>query len=348
MDMTQNTASGAKAKPAWQQAVQAYQNSDLRRSLWQVVNSIVPFCILWYLAYRSLAVSYWLTLGIAVLAAGFMMRIFIIFHDCGHGSFFKSQRANSIMGFIAGIFTITPYQQWRYHHAIHHATAGDLDRRGIGDIWTVTVVEYLEMSRLKRLVYRTYRNPFMMFLVGPMLNFIISNRFVTKPTGKRERASVYWTNLTLLIVVAGLSWLIGFRAFILVELPIVAVATSLGVWLFYVQHQFESTYWDRHDDWNFVSAAMHGSSYYKLPKVLQWFTGNIGFHHIHHLSPRIPNYYLEKCHKENPIFQEAEEINLWTSLRSFTYRMWDENRRKLVGYGYIKVYQEKQSFDSGQ
>ena len=322
---------------SWQKIVSKYQGPEKRSSAWQLVNSLVPYAILWYLTYRSLAVSYWLTLGFTILAAGFLVRVFIVFHDCGHGSFFKSKKASSFWGFIAGVLTFTPYHQWRFGHAVHHASCGDLDRRGVGDVWTLTVREYLDLSPWKRLAYRVYRNPLAMFTVGAMYFFLVRNRFPTKNAAKRERHSVYWTNLAVLIVIAAFSLGIGFTSYVLVQAPISVIAMVSGVWLFYVQHQFEGVYWERHEKWDYTKAALEGSSFYKLPKVLQWFTGNIGFHHIHHLSPRIPNYKLEKCHKENPIFQQPKMITLLSSLKSLSLRLWDEDAHRLVGFGLLKV-----------
>jgi omega-6 fatty acid desaturase (delta-12 desaturase) len=281
-----------------------------------------------------LNVSYWLTLLLAIPTAGFMVRAFIIFHDCGHGSFFKSRKANTILGYITGIITLTPYHHWRHNHAVHHATAADLDRRGTGDVWTATVDEYLSFPRWKKYFYRFYRNPAVMFLLNPVLLFWIGHRFAGKAKS-RERFSVYWTNLTLLGILILANFTIGLKAYFLVQIPIIWIGTAVGVWLFYVQHNFEGVYWERHENWDFVKAGLEGSSFYKLPKVLQWFTGNIGFHHIHHLSPRIPNYKLERCHKENPIFQ-VTPITLLTSLKSLTYRLWDEKGSRLVGYRQLK------------
>jgi omega-6 fatty acid desaturase (delta-12 desaturase) len=293
--------------------------------------------------YLSLGVSYWLTLALAVLAAGFLVRGFIILHDCGHGSFFKSQKANDILGVIIGILTFTPYYYWRHDHAVHHASAGDLDRRVVGDIWMLTVKEYLELSRWKRFAYRLYRNPLVMFGIGPIFTFLITYRFAGHTAGKRERRNVYQTNLAILAIVVLMSLTIGVEAYVLVQLPIMMIASAVGVWMFYVQHQFEGVYWERHENWDYVTAALDGSSFYKLPKVLQWFTGNIGFHHIHHLSPRIPNYSLEKCYNENAIFQEIKQTTLLSSLKSLTFRLWDEEPRKLVGFGHVKTLKDKRA-----
>lgn len=330
---TANLSSKAKHLP-WRQAVAGFQQSDWRISVWQLINSIGPYFILWYLAYRSLGVSYWLTLLFAVGAALFVLRIFIIFHDAGHGSFFKSRKANDITGIITGIMTFTPYYAWRHSHAIHHATAGDLDHRGVGDVWTLTYDEYHTLPLWQRALYRVYRNPFVIFVIGPTIDFVVLQRIprMNAAAKRREKNSIYVTNLALLTIAVVMSLLIGLKAYILVQLPIIAVASSLGVWLFYVQHQYENVYWERHENWDFATAALFGSSFYKLPKLLQWFTGNIGFHHIHHLSPRIPNYKLETCHEQNPVFQQVEPLTLRTSLKSLRIRLWDEDRHRVIGY----------------
>lgn len=315
----------------WQAIVARYASPDVWRSLWQLVNSVIPFLALWYLMYLSLSVSYWLTLALALPTAGFMVRIFIILHDCGHGSFFKSQQINDIVGFFTGVLTFTPYAHWRHEHAIHHSTSGDLDRRGVGDVLTLTVAEYLALPWHKRLGYRIMRNPYILFTVGSFLVFVLTHRFWGSRAGPRERASVVWTNLALAGVITTLCVLIGWQAFLLVEIPVLFLACSAGVWLFYVQHNFDGVYWQRHDQWEYFKAGMEGSSFYKLPRILQWFTGNIGFHHIHHLSPKIPNYKLEQAFKENKLFQ-IKPVTILISLKSLTYRLWDEEKKKLVGF----------------
>jgi len=315
----------------WHAIVAKYQTPERWRSLWQAANSIIPFLALWYLMYRSLAISYWLTLLLAIPAAGFMMRTFIIFHDCGHGSFFKSRKGNDIMGFITGILTLTPYYEWRHTHAVHHATAGDLDRRGTGDVLTLTIAEYQALSWWKKTGYRTMRNPLIMCTVGSFLVFTVAHRFWHPGSGKREIWSVIWTNLALAVIFILMSLTIGWKAFVLVEAPVIFIATGLGVWLFYVQHNFDRTYWERHEQWEFFKAGLNGSSFYKLPGILQWFTGNIGFHHIHHISPKIPNYKLPQAYKENPVFH-IQPLTVMTSLKSLRYRLWDEERKMLVGF----------------
>ena len=327
--------------PAWKEIVAKYQKAAVWPSLWQVANTLVPYAALWWLMYLSLAVSWWLALPLAVLAGGFMVRVFIIFHDCGHGSFFASARANHVLGFITGVLTFTPYFHWRWEHAAHHATSSDLDRRGTGDVWTLTVQEYLEASRWKRFAYRLARNPVILFGLAPLFLFLVKQRFAAAKAGAREQNSVFWTNLAAGLMAAGLCWVFGFKAYLLLQLLVVMVAGSAGIWLFYVQHQFDGVYWERNANWDYSTAALKGSSFYKLPKVLQWFSGNIGFHHIHHLSPRIPNYNLEKCHRAEPLFQTVKPVTLFSSFKSFTFRLWDEQRRSLVGYRALRALRKQ-------
>jgi len=327
---------------AWKEIVARYQEPSAGRATWQIVNTLVPYCILWYLMYLSLEVSWWLTLPLAVLASAFLVRVFIIFHDCGHGSFFKSRRANDITGFVAGMLTFTPYYHWRWEHSLHHATSGDLDRRGTGDIWTMTVQEYLESSRWKKFAYGLARNPVVLFVIAPSYLFLLRQRFPSSKASPRERLSVLWMNLAVVSLAAILSAVFGLKNYLIIQLTVVGVSGMAGVWLFYVQHQFEGAYWERREDWDYTAAALQGSSFYKLPKVLQWFSGNIGFHHIHHLSPRIPNYNLERCHKADPMFQSVKPITLLSSLKSSTYRLWDEQRGKLISYRRMRVLRRQQ------
>jgi acyl-lipid omega-6 desaturase (Delta-12 desaturase) len=261
-----------------------------------------------------------------------LVRIFIIFHDCGHGSFLRSRAANDVLGFITGMFTFTPHYHWRWEHAIHHASAGHLDKRGTGDVWTLTVEEYLASSRWKRFAYRLARNPIILFVIAPMFLFMVRHRFCSPEANARERRSVHWMNLALFGMVAVGTAVFGFTGYVIIQLTVMGVAGSAGVWLFYVQHQFDGVYWERGQDWDFTAAALQGSSFYKLPRLLQWFSGNIGYHHIHHLSSRIPNYNLERCHKGHPLFQRVKPVTLISSLKSFTFRLWDEQRKRLVGY----------------
>jgi omega-6 fatty acid desaturase (delta-12 desaturase) len=326
----------------WKKIVAKYQKPSTGRGLWQIINTLLPYAALWVAMYWSLRVSWWLTVPLAILAGAFLVRIFIISHDCGHGSFFKSRRANDILGFVTGVLTLTPYYHWRWEHAIHHASSGDLDRRGMGDIWTLTVQEYIESSRWKRFAYRLARNPFVLFVLAPVFMFVFRQRIPKSEAPRRERNSVYWTNLALLVLATGLSLAFGLTAFLLLQLIVIGVAGAAGVWLFYVQHQFEGVYWERSEQWDYTTAALQGSSFYKLPWILKWFSGNIGFHHIHHLSSRIPNYHLEKCHESEPLFQTVKPVTLLSSFKSFTFRLWDEQKRKLVGYSAVRAVRRQQ------
>jgi omega-6 fatty acid desaturase (delta-12 desaturase) len=338
--MTKSRASHNRALvagPSWKQAVAEHEKPVLRSASWQIVNSLIPYLALWGLMIWTLEVSYWLTLAAAVPTAGFLVRIFIIFHDCCHGSFMKTPRMNRFWGILTGMLTFTPFHQWRYSHALHHATAGNLDRRGTGDIWTLTVEEYLHASRWKRIAYRLARNPVALLIIAPLYLFLIGYRFPSSGGPRRERRGIYWTNGVLLGIVVLMSLTIGIKAYVLIQLPVIMISAAAGVWLFYVQHQFDGVYWQRRANWDYVDAALKGSSFYKLPKVLQWFSGNIGFHHIHHLSPGIPNYRLEECHRANPAFQEVKPVTLWSSMKSLSYRLWDEQRKKLVGFGRVRA-----------
>ncbi len=325
----------AQEGPNWRQIVARYQKSDERRAVGQIFTSVIPFLVMMVVMYFSLRVSYWLTLLLAIPTAGFMVRTFIVFHDCGHGSFFPNRKANDVVGFITGVLTFTPYYRWRHAHAVHHATAGDLDRREMGDIWTMTVDEYLDAPRWRRIAYRIYRNPLMIFTVGAWLSFLVLQRFPNPKDGKRERYSILWTDLALLLIFVAAGLTIGMGDFLRILLPVFFIGTSVGVWLFYVQHQFEGVYWERHQNWSYVDAALKGSSFYQLPKLLQWFSGNIGFHHIHHLSPRIPNYFLEQAYTENDLFH-VKPITLRSSMQSLKFRLYDEANHRLVGFGYVK------------
>jgi omega-6 fatty acid desaturase (delta-12 desaturase) len=323
-------------RSTWRKLVAPYQHSDTRRSLVMLADSLIPYLIGWALIIYSLHISYWLTLALIIPTALFQVRLFIIFHDCGHGSFFNDRQANSLVGFFVGILVLTPSEDWWHQHALHHATAGNLDRRGQGDIMTLTVEEYQRSSWWKRLTYGFFRHPLIMFTFGPLYIFLLSQRFPEKGAGKKERRSVYLTDLALLAIFAAFSLTIGWEQFLMILLPLTWLGGMLGIWLFYIQHQYENVYWERQTDWDFLAAALQGASYYKLPGILQWFSGNIGFHHIHHLSPRIPNYYLEKCFVENPPLQNAQTITLRSSLKSLSLRLYDESSRKLVSFKDIR------------
>jgi omega-6 fatty acid desaturase (delta-12 desaturase) len=318
---------------SWEKVIMKYNRPDLRKSIGQIVNSFVPYIVLLYLMVLSLSYSYLVTLGLAVLASGFMIRLFIIFHDCGHGSFFRSQKANNIAGIILGILTFTPYYKWHHAHKIHHATSGDLDKRGIGDVWTMTVEEYAQATAGKRFFYRAFRNPFIMLTIGPLFVIGLQNRLTKKSMSPVLKRNIYFTNLVILAVAIGMSLIIGLKAYLMIQLPVIILAHIFGIWLFYVQHQFEEVSWERSTKWDYKTASLQGSSFLKLPRVLQWFTGNIGFHHVHHLSSRIPNYNLAKCHYENEMFDSIQPLGLWPALKTFRLKLWDEASRRMVAFG---------------
>jgi acyl-lipid omega-6 desaturase (Delta-12 desaturase) len=319
-------------EPGWRDVVSGYNFPDVRKSIWQLVDSIVPFIGLWILMYYSMGISYWITLALAIPAAGFMVRIFIIFHDCGHKSFFKSAKWNEWVGFFTGLFTFTPYHSWHRSHNKHHATVGNLDKRGVGDVLTMTIGEYKSAPLKKRIFYRIYRNPVVMFLIAAPLIFIVQNRVFTKKMQPREKWSIVLTNIALILIIGGLGLLIGFKTFILIQLPVFYLASVWGVWLFYVQHQYIRVNWYRDREWDYQTVALNGCSFYKLPRLLQWFSGHIGFHHVHHLSSRIPNYKLERCHRENEIFKGVRPLSFRASLKSLRLRLWDEQAKKLVSF----------------
>ncbi|MFC4778245.1 fatty acid desaturase [Paenibacillus sp. GCM10023252] len=323
--------------------VAPYEENNLKSSIRQLCNTIIPLVILWYSAYLSLSISYWLTLPLAMVTAGFVIRTFIIFHDCCHGSFFKSKRANDIIGTITGVLTLVPYQQWKQSHSIHHATSSNLDKRGVGDMWVLTVEEYAASTPMRKLAYRFYRNPLVMFGLGPIAVFLVQYRFNRKGARRKERVNTHLTNALIAVLYAALIWAIGWQAFLLVQGPVFFVSGLLGIWLFYVQHQFEDSYFEKEDEWSYVNAAVDGSSYYKLPKLLQWITGNIGFHHVHHLSPKVPNYNLEKAHAATPPLHKATTITIRTSLQSLSHRLWDESSKRFVSFRDVKHRLRKQA-----
>lgn len=309
-----------------------YKNPSKSRSIFQIINTLVPFLLLWVAMSFTIQVSFWLTLPLIILTAGFTVRLFIIFHDCGHGAFFESKTASDIVGVIFGILTFTPYYRWHHAHLIHHRTAGNLDKRGIGDIWTMTVEEFQNATPRRKLFYKVYRNPFILLGIGAPLIFLLVNRFTSKGFTKRDRISVYLTNLGIAAIAVGMSYLIGISNYLIIQILVLYFASAAGVFLFYVQHQFPDVHWYRDDAWDYSTVAIEGASYLKLPKLLQWFSGNIGFHHIHHLSSKIPNYNLEKCLKENEPFQKVHAVTLKAAIYSLKLRLWDENLQQLVTY----------------
>lgn len=320
----------------WKGLVAEFEVPHAGKATWQLVNSVGGYALLWVAMYFTHRQSWWLTLPLAVLAGALLIRVFIIFHDCGHGSFFKSRRANHIWGFLAGVLTFTPYFHWRWEHSAHHASSGHLDRRGMGDVWTLTKDEYLASSPWRKFCYRFVRSPSVLLLIAPMWLFVIRERFSTRNANRRERHSVYYMNFALLALASGLIAIFGLIPWLIIQGTIVAVTFTSGVWLFYVQHQFESTYWERGQEWDYTRAALEGSSFYQLPKVLQWFSGNIGFHHIHHLSSRIPNYNLERCHESHSLFREVPPMTLRSSFKCLSYRLWDEDTKRMIGFRQLK------------
>ncbi len=323
----------------WRRLLAPYKRPCLRRALTQLLDTAIPFALLWYLMARSLEVSYALTLLLALPAAGLFVRLFILQHDCGHGSFFRSRSANHAVGAALGVVTLFPYGYWRRTHAIHHATSGNLDHREFGDIVTLTVHEYRARSWWGRLRYRLYRSAAVLLVLGPAFQFLIKHRFPFDIpwSWKREWASVLWTNVAIAAVYGGLCAALGWRTVALVHLPIVLFAGVLGVWLFYVQHQFHETYWEHDDAWDFYRAGVHGSSFYDLPRLLHWFTANIGYHHIHHLASLIPNYRLAECFRDNPALQRVTRLTFRQSLRCARLKLWDEERRALVSFRELRA-----------
>jgi omega-6 fatty acid desaturase (delta-12 desaturase) len=310
--------------------LEGYARTDLRRSLRSLATSLVPFLALWGLMFALYPVSYWLVLLVAVPAAGFLVRTYIMFHDCVHGSLLSSRRANAWLGTALGLLVFTPFARWRHEHLFHHATAGDLDRRFIGDVPMLTVAEYRAKPWPARVGYRLYRNPFIMFGLGSIYSTVIMQRLPT--TGARNRMSrnVWLTNLAVVVFVAALCFTFGWQTVLFVELPLIVLAGGSGIWLFYVQHQFDDTYWERTDDWSYNDAALRGSSHLALPRLLQFFSGNIGFHHVHHLNPKIPNYNLQRAHEDSPMFRPVPAVSFTEGLRATTLKLWDEDAQRMV------------------
>lgn len=326
------------AQSSWYRSLSKYEKPDRNKAIGQLLNTLVPFFGMWALMAWMIntGVSYWLTLPLILMTAGLLIRIFIFFHDCCHGSFFASRSANRFWGYVCGLLIFTPFEDWRHNHAGHHATSADLDRRGTGDIWTMTVSEYLAAPRRTQIAYRLFRNPLVLFGLGPPIIFILSHRFARKGDGQRERNSVMLTNLLLVAVLGAVIWAMGWRTYLMIQVPTMSLASAVGIWLFYVQHQFEEDYWARHADWDPIRAALDGSSYYKLPKPMQWITGNIGLHHIHHLRPRIPNYNLQRCYDDIPELQQVEPLTFFGSLHCLWMNLWDEQEQRMVSFRAIK------------
>jgi omega-6 fatty acid desaturase (delta-12 desaturase) len=316
----------------WREVLAPYARPRISASLLDLATSIVPYFALQVAMVLLAPVSIWLTLLLSIPAAGFLLRTYIVFHDCAHGSFLPSKRANQLLGRCVAFVVYTPFAAWKHAHAMHHATAGDLDRRGDGDVPTMTVAEFQAASWGPRLMYRLFRHPAILFTIGPFVALVIQPRLTNRKMRTRIRRSVYLTNAALAVGIAGLCLLIGWQTFLLIQVPMVLMAGGAGVFLFFVQHQFEDTYWENTDCWAYSEAALRGSSYLKLPKVLQYFSGNIGLHHVHHLSARIPNYNLQAAHDENPVFHEVPVLTLWQGLRATRLKLWDEEQSKLVTF----------------
>ncbi len=315
-------------------ALLRYREPDPKRAVFELAVTAVPLVLLWVLMWLSLSVGYWLTLLLAVPAAGLVLRLFMIQHDCGHGAFFRKHTTNDWVGRALGVLTLTPYDYWKRNHAIHHATSSNLDRRGIGDIDTLTVTEYREKSLVGRILYRCYRNGLVMFGIGPAYLFLLQHRlpFYQMRDGWRPWVSTMATNAAIALICAGLMWLVGVGPFLMVHLPIVLLAASMGVWLFYVQHQFEDVKWARNGGWQQQEAALSGSSYYDLPAVLRWFTANIGIHHVHHLNSRIPYYRLPQVLRDHPELKLLGRLTLRESLRGVKLSLWCETRNRLISF----------------
>lgn len=316
----------------WLKILARYRQPSTGRSLWELFVTLVPFLMLWAAAWASLHYGYWIGVLLVFPAAGFLLRLFMIQHDCGHGSFFGRRRANDWTGRVIGVLTMTPYDYWRRAHAEHHASAGNLDERGVGDITTLTIDEYKALTPRGRLAYRLYRHPFVMFVVGPAWLFLLKQRL---PFGMMRAGALPWvstmaTNLAIVLVSALVIWGVGLVPFLLIHLPIVLLAGSAGIWLFYVQHQFEETHWSKPPEWQFQHAALHGASHYDLPPVLRWMSGNIGIHHVHHLASRVPFYRLSEVLRDHPELAAMSRITIMDSIRCVKLVLWDERNKKLV------------------
>lgn len=340
--MTIEATAGAAPKldsTRWMKRLTPYRQASTPRAIFELLITAVPFVLIWAAMAVALHLGqWWLYLLLILPAAGFLVRLFMIQHDCGHGSFFKEDPANDWTGRVIGVLTLTAYDHWRRSHAMHHAGSGNLDRRGVGDVDTLTVAEYLKLSRLGRLRYRLYRHPVVMFGIGPAYTFVFHNRL---PIGLMKKGWIPWlstmaTNAAIIALVVGLMWAVGVVPFLLVHVPIVLIAAAIGVWLFYIQHQFEETHWDEAGDWNLHEAALHGSSHYDLPPVLAWFTANIGIHHVHHLASRIPYYRLPDVLRDYPEFRNVGRITLWQSFKCVPLVLWDEANRRLVSFKAIR------------
>ncbi|GAA4022345.1 fatty acid desaturase [Sphingomonas swuensis] len=314
--------------------VAAFREPRTGRSLFELAVTVLPFALLWAAMWASLSEGYWIGLLLTIPAGGFLLRMFLIQHDCGHGAFFSRQWGNDWLGRFLGVFTLTPYDYWRRSHATHHATTGNLELRGVGDIDTLTVSEYRALSPAGRLRYRIYRNPIVLFGIGPAYLFMLRHRLPVGMMrgGWRPWASALGTNAGIAVFAGLLIWAMGWKLFLMIFLPTTLVAASLGVWFFYVQHQFEQTHWSPRDEWSFHEAALHGSSYYVLPTVIHWFSANIGMHHVHHLASRIPFYRLPEAMREVPVLTRISRLTVRESFRTVRLALWDDRARRLISF----------------
>ncbi len=326
-------------RPEWLKKLKIYQQPSINKATIELLTSFLPFIVLLAVMIIMLlyGLPYWSIIPIIIIASGFMVRTFIILHDCGHNSFFKSKRANTIWGHILGVVTFTTYHEWQKGHNIHHGSVANLDNRKGGDVWTITAQEYKDMSTFNKLIYRIFRNPLFLFTIAPPFSFLVLNRFPSKTTPKKAIPSFIITNLLIIGIILAFLFTIGIKYYLIVYLPVVVLAAIVGVWLFYIQHQFKDVHWFNDDEWDIVKASLYGSSYYKLPSVLRWFTGNIGFHHIHHLNPRIPEYNLKQCYDNVSEVQEVKPVTLLYSLKSLFLRFWDEKAKQLISFKTYKV-----------
>lgn len=322
------------AERAWVQKLAPYRSADDRQAVVEIILTLVPFVGAWVASYALLSVSYWLSLLVVPIASFMMVRLFIVQHDCGHRAMFSSRSANNWVGRCMGVLTMTPFEYWRYAHSMHHAGSGNLDKRGFGDIETMTIAEYNAQSPMQKLLYRLYRNPLILFVVGPAYLFIIRHRFpiCALNLGHKQWISIMGTNLSIAVLYGAIIYFIGFKAFLMIQVPVVALGASIGVWLFYVQHQFDTTQWDHTENWEHEHSALHGSSFYDLPKPLMWMTGYIGIHHVHHLSSRVPFHKLPQVMEDHPELKQIGRLTFWESLKCIPLTLWDEKSRRLVSF----------------
>lgn len=332
--MTERNQHPEIARTDWRAIISRYATADVRTSLWQVTTTLFFLVSGFVFAYWLMPIAWWAAMLMALPLAGLLIRTFIIMHDCAHGSFLPWSKANDTIGFITGVISFTPFQAWRREHALHHASSGDLDHRGVGDIVTLTVSEYQARTRFGRFKYWLYRHPVVLFGIGP-LHMMILQRFKwreTLATGRKQLWNVWMTNIALLGVIFILGWTLGWKMVLLVYFPAYYLAAAGGIGLFYVQHQFEEAYWERGRSWDYATAAVTGSSHLKMPGILNWFTGHIGLHHVHHLGPKIPNYRLKQAHEENEVFQTAPVLTIWSALKTLRLTLWDEQGQRMIGF----------------